>query len=207
MKARLTVFGCGGHATVVYDAAGSQGAYDVVAFVDDTAAETTFHGLPVHMSIRDVEAEFFVVGFGALDDLTRRGAAFREAEEAGLRAASVIHPSATVSGSANIGDGCFIASQAHVGPEAALGENCIVNTSAIVEHGCQLGDGVFVGSNAALTGESKVGAYALIGAGAVVLPGIQIGRDAVIGAGAVVTKDVPQGAVMVGNPARVMKKG
>jgi acetyltransferase-like isoleucine patch superfamily enzyme len=47
---------------------------------------------------------------------------------------------------------------------------------------------------------------AKLGANVTVLPGIRIGRDALIGAGAVVTKDVPAGAVVVGNPGRVINK-
>lgn len=46
---------------------------------------------------------------------------------------------------------------------------------------------------------------AWIGAGAMVLAGVTVGKNAVVGAGAVVTKDVPDGAVVVGNPARIVK--
>lgn len=43
-----------------------------------------------------------------------------------------------------------------------------------------------------------------IGGGAILLPGITIGREAIVGAGAVVTRDVPAGARVVGNPARIL---
>ena len=51
-----------------------------------------------------------------------------------------------------------------------------------------------------------IGANVWIGGGAVVLPGVTVGDDAVIGAGAVVTRDVPAGAVVVGNPARPIRR-
>jgi maltose O-acetyltransferase len=48
-----------------------------------------------------------------------------------------------------------------------------------------------------------IGANVWIGAGAIILPGVTIGDDALVGAGAVVTRDVPPGAIVVGNPARI----
>ncbi len=50
-----------------------------------------------------------------------------------------------------------------------------------------------------------IGKNAWIGAGATILPGVTVGENAVVGAGSIVTKDVPANAVVVGNPARVIK--
>ena len=51
----------------------------------------------------------------------------------------------------------------------------------------------------------EIGDHAWIGAGATVLPGVRVGRHAVVGAASVITKDVPDYAVAVGNPAKVIK--
>ncbi len=51
-----------------------------------------------------------------------------------------------------------------------------------------------------------IGRNVWIGGGAILLPGVTVGDDAIIGAGAVVTRDVPAGATVVGNPARVLSK-
>lgn len=53
----------------------------------------------------------------------------------------------------------------------------------------------------------KIGKNVWIGGGALIMPGVTVGDDALIGAGAVVTKDVPAGATVAGNPARVLKRG
>ena len=50
----------------------------------------------------------------------------------------------------------------------------------------------------------RIGSNVWIGGGAIILPGVNIGDDAIVGAGAVVTKDVPKGATVVGNPARII---
>ena len=49
----------------------------------------------------------------------------------------------------------------------------------------------------------RIGRNAWIGSGAIILPGVTVGEDAIVGAGSVVTCDVPEGATVVGNPARV----
>jgi hypothetical protein len=81
----------------------------------------------------------------------------------------------------------------------------------------RLGDDVFVGPNATFTNDpfprsrqhpsafsvTTVCAGASIGANATLLPGITVGRGAMVGAGAVVTSDVPEDAIVVGNPARI----
>jgi uncharacterized RmlC-like cupin family protein len=83
--------------------------------------------------------------------------------------------------------------------------------------GVTLEDDVFVGPNATFTNDpfprsrqyperfarTTVRAGASIGANATLLPGIEVGRGAMVGAGAVVTRDVPPGAIVTGNPARI----
>jgi maltose O-acetyltransferase len=49
----------------------------------------------------------------------------------------------------------------------------------------------------------SIGANVWIGGGAIILPGVNVGDDALVGAGAVVTRDVPPGATVVGNPAKL----
>ena len=49
----------------------------------------------------------------------------------------------------------------------------------------------------------RIGANCWIGGGAIILPGVTIGDDAIVGAGSVVTRDVPDGATVLGNPARI----
>ncbi|MCC6463353.1 MAG: NeuD/PglB/VioB family sugar acetyltransferase [Saprospiraceae bacterium] len=124
----------------------------------------------------------------------------------GLQPIRAVHRTAFVAASAQIGEGSQVYAQAAVCVDAVLGRACIVNTAASVDHECVLGDGVTVGPGARLAGMVTVGKNADIYTGAVVLPRVRIGEGAVVGAGAVVLKDVPDGAVVVGNPARLLKQ-
>jgi acetyltransferase-like isoleucine patch superfamily enzyme len=57
-----------------------------------------------------------------------------------------------------------------------------------------------------LAGDCRIGAGAFVGAGAVVAPRVSVGEGAVVGAGAVVIRDVGPGEVVVGNPARLLRR-
>ncbi len=117
----------------------------------------------------------------------------------------VHHPSALISTFARVEVGTVVFHNAIVQAGAVVGKHCIINTAASVDHDCELGDFVHISPNAALCGNVKVGEGTHIGTGASVIPGVKIGKWCTIGAGAVVIKDIPDYAVAVGVPARIIK--
>lgn len=119
---------------------------------------------------------------------------------------SCIHPTAHVSSTAYTGKGSQICAMSVVGVEATVGDHAIINTLASVDHHCAIEDFAHIAPGAHLGGAVHVGEGSLIGMGAIVLPRIKVGNWATVGAGAVVTKDVPDGATVVGIPARIVKK-
>jgi sugar O-acyltransferase (sialic acid O-acetyltransferase NeuD family) len=125
--------------------------------------------------------------------------------EKGLLPTTLIHPTAFVSTSAVISEGCQVLANATVIAKAKLGKACIVNTKASIDHECIIGDGVHIAPGATLAGCVEVGSGTFIGTGAVVLPRIKIGKNVVIGAGAVVTKNISDGSVAYGNPAIIRR--
>jgi UDP-2-acetamido-3-amino-2,3-dideoxy-glucuronate N-acetyltransferase len=116
-----------------------------------------------------------------------------------------------------IGENCNIGQNVVVSPEVVLGNNVKVQNNVSIYTGVTCEDDVFLGPSMVFTNVSnprsavnRRGSYektlvkkgASIGANATVVCGHTIGRYAFIGAGAVVTKDVPDYALVVGNPAR-----
>ncbi len=117
-----------------------------------------------------------------------------------------------------IGKNCKIESFVYIEENVVIGNSCKIKPNVFIPTGVIIEDNVFIGPNVTFTNdkyprvngewqvrETLVGSGASIGAHAVILPGIRIGANALIGAGAVVTKDVPERAIVVGNPAREIK--
>ncbi len=118
-----------------------------------------------------------------------------------------IHPSALISEDVEIGEGTVVLHGAVIQSSSKIGKHVIVNTSSVIDHDCVVGDFVHIAPKTALCGLVSVGEGTLIGVGTVVIPGIKIGKWCIVGAGSVVLKDIPDYAVVVGNPARVIKQG
>ncbi len=119
---------------------------------------------------------------------------------------NAIHPSAVISSSVKMGDGIMIAANTTLNPLVEIGCGVICNTSSSIDHECIVGDFTHIAPGAVLCGNVKVGRNTFIGANSVIRQGIIIGNNVTIGAGTVVVKDIPDGATVVGNPARNLVK-
>ena len=127
-------------------------------------------------------------------------------ETYGLKPLNLISKSALIDNSSTIGDGLLAMPACIVHKKVKIGKYCILNSNSCVDHESNVGDGVHIMGSAYIAGRVTIGDYATIGANATILPDIKIGKSAIIGAGAVVTKDVKQNEIVVGNPARFLKK-
>lgn len=119
---------------------------------------------------------------------------------------------------ATIGENCNIRDHVYVENNVIVGDRVTINCGVQLWDGLRVEDDVLVGPNVTFTNdahpihtqtsgraETVVRKGAVIGANATILPGLTIGQNAMVGAGAVVTHSVPPYAVVVGNPARIVR--
>jgi UDP-2-acetamido-3-amino-2,3-dideoxy-glucuronate N-acetyltransferase len=116
-----------------------------------------------------------------------------------------------------IGENCSIGQNVMIGPNVRVGSGCKIQNNVAIYDGVELADDVFCGPSCVFTNVNNpranvsrkdefrttpIGRGASIGANATIVCGHSLGMFSFVGAGAVVTRDVPDFALMVGNPAR-----
>lgn len=200
----VTVFGAGGHASVVV-ATLQAAKIRVTAVYDDDPVKwgRKLLGMQIAGPLSDVTPQLPVEAVIALGDsaLRRDVATFYQ-----LNWIRVVHPTAVIHSTVTLGVGTVVMANAVVQPNCSIGMHAIVNTSASIDHDCQIGDFAHIAPGAVLAGGVTVGEHSLIGVGGCVAPGVTIGRNTVVGAGAVVVDDLPDDVVAVGCPAQVIRK-
>lgn len=197
---RICLFGASGHGKVVKDVATSKGI-EVEAFIDDNPKSKFIHDVVV-VSAQEIgkykELKFLI----SIGDNSIRKIISKKLKSTYIK---LIDNSAIVSPTAKVSEGTVIMSGARINADTKLGKHSIINTNAVIEHDCIIKNFVHISPNATVTGGVIIGEGTHVGAAAVIIPNVKIGKWVTIGAGAVITKDIPDYAVVVGVPGRIIK--
>ncbi|HYH61579.1 MAG TPA: NeuD/PglB/VioB family sugar acetyltransferase [Solirubrobacterales bacterium] len=204
MSAEIVIVGAGGHGRETLDIVDALGEeWRFAGFVDDgeVVAERLERRDASVVALEDLDAAAvrYVIGIG---DSVAREAVDARMSGAGFEAATLVHPRATIGGDVRLALGVVLAAGAQVTTNVSLGRHTQLNVGACVSHDCEVGDFVTLSPGVYVNGECEVGDSVFFGTGAIVTPRTRIGAGAKVGAGAVVLDDVPEGATVVGVPAR-----
>jgi acetyltransferase-like isoleucine patch superfamily enzyme len=180
---------------------------------------------------RDVDIGLYVIigqpfrGMKEDEGLTEIG------DQAVIRSHTVVYAGTRVGAGFQTGHGVLVREKCTIGVNVSIGSSCVVEHLVIIEDDVRvhsqaflpeysrLERGCWIGPNVVLTNAKYpqspnvkselrgpwICSGAKIGANATILPGLKVGRNALVGAGSVVTQNVPAGAVVAGNPARIIK--
>lgn len=196
----MLLYGASGHAKVIISCLIAN-QIPIMGIFDDDLSKTSLWDIPVVGSYKaEYESqESIIVAIG--NNKIRQKVAMMIRHSFG----KTIHPSAIVDPTVQIGEGTIVLHQSVIQADAQVGKHVIVNTAASIDHECRIGDFVHIAPKATLCGNVSIGQGTLVGAGSIVCPNLTIGKGCLIAAGSVITKNIPDFAVVRGNPAKVLK--
>ncbi len=195
---KVVIIGCSGHAAEVRDYINLHNRHvdgdkiDVVGFIDDEASghahylfkEPYLGGIRQHAIQKDV---FYLM---AIANLSFRQEIVERFLNEGATFTSLIHPTALISPSAQIGIGNVISHNASVGPMVKIGDFNMLNSRCTIGHDSHIGNFNIISPQVAISGNTKIGNGNLFGTNSCTIPGIKVGNHNKIGAGMVVFKPV-----------------
>jgi sugar O-acyltransferase (sialic acid O-acetyltransferase NeuD family) len=196
----MILYGASGHAKVINSALDSQNE-EVKCFFDDDISIEFFLGKNVFSPYDETKfiEEKLIISIG--NNKIRKKISEKVKHNFGI----AIHKSAIIDKSVQIGLGSVVLHNSVLQPGTIINRHVVVNTSSSIDHDCVIKDYAHISPGAILCGNVTIGDGTQVGAGAIVIQNISIGKWATIGAGSVIIRDVPDYAVVVGNPGNIIK--
>jgi sugar O-acyltransferase (sialic acid O-acetyltransferase NeuD family) len=209
----LLVVGAGGFARETAEAVHAVNAFapaprwSLLGFLDDDPDKhgRLIGGVPVLGPVdlvcdhRDAQV---VLATGRPADYTSRLRLTERLRLVDERYATIIHPSATVGRSSDVGAGSVLLAHADLTADVVVGRHVAIMPQVVLPHDVRIGDFATLASGVRVGGACAVGEGVYVGAGAILRERLRIGPWAMIGMGSTVTRDVPAERMWFGSPAR-----
>lgn len=199
----IVLVGFGGHAASVLDSIERASLYNVVGYTDYKKKDGTlkYEYLGDDNSLdqiydQGIRKAFVSLGQIGTDEI--RHTLYNRLKIIGYELPSIIDPSAIISNTAVIEEGCFIGKGAIINRNTKIGKMSIINTGAVCEHDNQIGEFTHIAVRSVLCGNVHVGDNCFIGANTTVIQSVNIESGAVIGASSLVRHDVSKGRKVYG---------
>lgn len=208
----MLILGAKGHAKEVLDVIRQRDEQCELYFFDDLSADLPDRLFGRYVIVRTYEDARevlssdgrFVLGVG---DPFARYLLARKFLALNGEMVSVISPYATVgSHDVSLGRGLNVMTGAVITNDVIIGEGTLINAGCSIHHDSRIGKYCEISPGVRVTGRCAVGDFCSIGTGAALIPGVRLGNNVVVGAGAVVTRDVVDDMLVVGVPARPVKR-
>ncbi|MDR0221552.1 MAG: acetyltransferase, partial [Lachnospiraceae bacterium] len=142
----------------------------------------------------------------AVGEPASRQKMYDKCKKAGFRTAKLVAPSAFVSEAADIGEGVIISHYVVILAQCRISNNVMLQPMCVIGHDIVIGANSVIGPHVLPGGGCVIGENVFIGMGATIREQVKIGPNSIISMGAVVYNDIPDGMIVLGNPARPMRR-
>ena len=196
---KVIIIGASGHSAEITDyithynnSVAPELCFDVVGYIDDNKENYDSYSFvsPYLGTIQDHEVSEEAEYIMGIANIQFRRTIVENFLQKGAKFATLIHPSAIVSPSAIVGEGCVVAHNASIGPKAIIGNFNMLNSRCTIGHDSTIGNFNFIGPQVVLSGFTKVGNNNMFGVNSATIPTIEIGDNNTIAAGMIITKTV-----------------
>ena len=216
-RQKLVILGTGGTCRDILDtvldlnAAEGKTGFECIGFLDDDRAlwGTEVQGVPVLGPLSSAAGMadcVFVNGIGSPGNFQRKAAIIAGTGLPLDRFATLVHPTASVSRSAQLGRGVVIFQHVTVTTNVRIGDHVTILPNTVISHDDWIGDYTSIAGGVCISGGVRVGRSCYLGTGSTLKPGIVIGDGSLVGMGSVVLHTVEPDCVVVGNPARLLRR-
>ncbi|EHY91866.1 acetyltransferase [Staphylococcus saprophyticus] len=199
----IILIGNGGHSKVIKDIIDASPNYVIAGYLDNKFSSYEENGKYFYDNLDNMqlykEDYYFCLAIG---NNFIRNKLFEEMQLDKNQFPTLIHPTSSISPSAQIDFGTVVMPNAVINADTKIGKHVIINSGAVIEHDNIIDDYVHISPNATLAGNVVIGECSHIAIGASVLPQIKIGRNCIVGAGATVINEVNDKQIVVGTPAK-----
>ena len=180
--------------------------WEKIIYIDDNESITDVLGVPSYTFKKACELFPDLEVSIAIGEPKTRQVVYEKVKDSGVKLATLIHPGVYIDETSKIGDGVTVCEGVTTTSCVVLEDNVYVQPHAVIGHDIHIGKHSIVGSNAEIGGANIIGERVFIGFMVGTLQGLKIGDDVEISAGSIVFRDIEPGMIVMGNPARVIRR-
>ena len=214
---KLIILGTGGNSVDILDAVNERNAYskipqyECIGFLDDDQQQwgKEIWGVQVLGPLESASQypdAYFVNGIGSERNFWKKAAIIAKTRVPLDRFETIVHPTASVSRMATLGKGVVVLQHVTIANQASIGNHVIILPNSVISHDVIIADYSCITGGVCISGLVTMGRNCYLGTKSSIIGGVKIGNSCLIGMGAVIRHDVPENSVMVGNPAKLLRK-
>lgn len=207
----LGVFGAGGLGREVNIIARKINAlehrWEEIIYLDDDENIQNVYGAPC-LTLKAAAEKYHekLTAVIAIGEPATREKIYLKLKDMGISLATLIHPGVYIDETTKVGEGCVICEGVTITSAVTIDDNVYIHPHAVIGHDIHVGKHSMIGSNSEIGGDNKLGERVYMGFMSGTKEGLTIGSDVIISAGAIVFRNIEPNYIVVGNPARPMKK-